>query len=94
MNEASILHPPRQALLLGAGLTAGAVLSGTGTAAAAGTPGTWNRPLSANIWPVVDQATRQRVEGTEKVEISGRPSRAHHRPRLAADVGVTLDDNS
>ncbi|WP_405899597.1 hypothetical protein OG242_20795 [Streptomyces sp. NBC_00727] len=31
---------------------------------------TWNRPTSANGWPVVGQATRQRVEGTVKVEVS------------------------
>ncbi|GHF12806.1 hypothetical protein [Streptomyces griseoluteus] len=84
MNEASTLRlTRRQALLLGTGLTAGVVLSGTGTATAAApaaAAGRWNRSTSANGWPVVEQATRHRVEGAEKAEV----------PLLDGDVATVL----
>lgn len=84
MNEASASRlTRRQALLLGTGLAAGAVLYDTGTAAAAvpvNGPTAWTGTTSSNHWPVIDRATRFRVEGAAGVEV----------PLLHGDVATVL----
>ncbi|MFG2726600.1 hypothetical protein [Streptomyces canus] len=58
---------------LGLGIGAGAAVALTTTAPVQAAPAsrepTWEQPLSANGWPILDHTTKYRVEGTD-VEVS------------------------
>jgi hypothetical protein len=70
MSDALSRPTRRQALVLGGGLAATAVLwgAGTGTATAAGE--TWRGNTSSNGWPIVADVPRRRIEGAAGAELS------------------------